>query len=240
VTGAKRRERLDLVLPVHDEAAIIERVVDELFEVLSAWVDLRILACEDGSTDGTDRLLARMASRRPLEVIAGAPGRGYARAVCDGIRAAETVHVLHLDADGQCDPRDFPAFWQGREGVDVCRGFRTSRRDPPSRRLLSRTFRFAYDALLGLHVRDPSCPFVLARRDALASLVGRLGTMEVGFWWELVAHVHARGLRMRELPIQHRARLAGHSTAIPLRRVPRLAVTQSLGLLRLRRALRAP
>jgi dolichol-phosphate mannosyltransferase len=239
MTSPARKERLDLVLPVRNEAPVIERVIDEIVDVVSRWVDLRILACEDGSTDGTDRVLRRIASDKPLRLIAGPPGRGYARAVCAGIRAAETEYVLVIDADGQCDPRDFQAAWEARTDADVNRGFRTARRDPLSRRVLSRSFKVLYDALFGLGVRDPSCPFVLMRRDVALGLIDRLGTMEVGFWWEFVVWARVAGLRVRDFPIAHRPRLAGRSTAIPLSRVPVVALTHTCAVLRLWRLWRS-
>lgn len=235
---APTRPRLDVVTPAHNEVSNIEAVLRELCAALARTVDARIIVCEDGSTDGTPEVLRRLAIELPLEVLSSPEKKGYARAVIDGLRTVRAPWILAIDSDGQLDPADFAALWNARDGADVVMGKRAQRLDSPARRVLSSGFGMLYDALLHPPVDDPSCPFVLMTQASAGGLVDRLGTMEVGFWWEFVAQAHHAKLSIRQVQVRHRPRTAGASRAIPLSRAPQIAMSHTLALFRLWSSLR--
>ena len=146
--------------------------------------------------------------------------KGYSKAVIDGMRSLEADYLLCLDSDGQCDPRDFAKFWEVRDRQDVMIGWRVHRADSLLRRGLSRTFYFVYQLFYRIPVHDPSCPFVLARRQVIERVLPELGEMKEGFWWEFVARVHRSGFSIRELPVNHRTRSAGETQVYKLSRMP--------------------
>jgi glycosyltransferase involved in cell wall biosynthesis len=228
------RPRLDVVLPVHEEAAIIERVLDESYGEFCRHVVPRFIVCEGGSRDGTRQVIEALRARLPI-MLRAQPDRGsYSAAVIEGIATAETEHVLVMDADGQCDPRDLPRFLAAAAGADIVVGQRVPRRDPAVRRFLSFGFRALHRFLFGATVRDPSCPYVLLRRAAVAPLLPTMGRLPTGFWWELAALAKSAGCTVHEVPTRHRERWAGRSRAIRLSDLPRLALTHVVGLVRLR------
>ena len=98
---------LDIVLPVHNEAGSIEATVRELCGEIGSRLTLRLIICEDGSTDQTLDVLARLQPQYPIELITGTSRKGYSRAVTDGMRASRAPYLLAIDSDGQCDPGDF-------------------------------------------------------------------------------------------------------------------------------------
>ena len=83
-------------------------------------------------------------------------------------------------------------------------------------------------------MRDPSCPFVLMRRAAVVPLLGQMGQLPAGFWWEFAARAKGAALSIGEVPIRHRERFAGKSRAVPLGNFPSLALTHAVGLIRIR------
>jgi len=119
------------------------------------------------------------------------------------MRLLEADYLLCMDSDGQCDPGDFARFWEVRDQQDVAIGRRTRRFDGFFRKALSRTFYRFYHLLYRVPVHDPSCPFVLARRQVIDRLVSELGEMRQGFWWEFTARAYRRGYLIRELAIYH-------------------------------------
>lgn len=232
--GDADRPRIDVVLPVHEEAAIIERVLDEAYAEFSLHVAPRFIVCEGGSRDGTRDVLEALSRRLPIALRSHADRRSYSAAVIEGLQAAETELVLVMDADGQCDPRDLPRFLAASPGVDVVVGQRVPRRDPAARQLLSFGFRVLHRVLFGPTVRDPSCPFVLLRRAAITPLLPAMGFLPTGFWWELAAVAKRAGRSVREVPTHHRERFGGSSRAIRYLDLPRLVRTHVAGLVRLR------
>ena len=234
-SGAASPSRLDVVLPVHEEAAIITRVLDEAYAELSRHVAPRFIVCEGGSRDGTREVLETLGRRLPITLRSHPDRRSYSAAVIEGIQAAETDLVLVMDADGQCDPRDVPRFLAAAPGADVVVGQRHPRRDPAVRRFLSLGFRVLHRAFFGATVRDPSCPFVVLRRSAVLPLLPTMGLLPTGFWWELAAVAKSARLSVREVATRHRERFGGRSRAIRLRALPRLVGTHVRGLLLVRR-----
>ena len=211
---------VEVLLPVHNEAESIEDTVREIYGELSAKVKVGFIICEDGSKDNTQEILRRLAKELPMRLNLSEDRKGYSQAVCEGMRMLESDYLLCLDSDGQCDPKDFWAFWDGRGQADVVLGWRTNRADTFTRRIFSRFFYLIYQTVLRTPVHDPSCPFVLIKKAVALRLCGELGAMKQGFWWEFVARVHRRGYRIKELPVHHRLRTAGVTQVYHWRKMP--------------------
>jgi dolichol-phosphate mannosyltransferase len=230
---------LDVVLPVHNEGLTIARTLEEFHQVATRHgLSVRFVVCEDGSTDDTVLVLEGLRARLPLALVTAKQRKGYSRAAMDGLRAAESEWVGFVDADGQCDPADLPTLLAATAGVDLVIGSRSPRQDPLVRLAMSAAFRAVYRRLFAVPLKDPSSPYLLVRKAALARLFeGRVGLLKQGFWWEFYARAYAAGLHVREVPIHHRHRAAGSTQVFRPSRVPRIAVEHLLGLLALRREL---
>jgi dolichol-phosphate mannosyltransferase len=150
------------------------------------------------------------------------------------MQAVRAPYVLCLDSDGQCDPRDFAAFWEARRTADAVTGWRVHRADTWLRRNCSRLFYGIYQGMFHVPVHDPSCPFVLARAEVVRALMGEMGEMEQGFWWEFVARVHRRGFSIREMPVNHRSRAGGTTQVYRYRKMPKIFFRHCLALFRIR------
>jgi len=228
-------------MPAHNEGAAIGATIREFYEVAdrSAGVPVRFVIAEDGSTDDTCDVVRAVAEEMPVRLLSFPERKGYSRAVVDGLRATTANVVCFVDSDGQCDPADLPRLLQRLEEYDLVVGFRHPRRDPAFRLLISRAFGSVYRRLFPVRLRDPSCPYVVIRRDALDRvLTGSPGVLKQGFWWEFNARAQARGLRTAQVPVRHRERIAGQTQVYRLNKIPRIAYEHVLGLLALRRELR--
>lgn len=226
---------VEVLLPVHNEAETIEATIREIYEELSKHVRMRFIICEDGSKDNTQEVLQRVANDIPMKLILSKARKGYSRAVRDGMEVMEAPYLLCLDSDGQCDPKDFAQFWEARESADVVIGWRVDRADTFLRRCLSRFFRLFYQCAFRVPIHDPSCPYVLSRKDVVARLVGELGAMEQGFWWEYVARVHRLGYTLKELPVHHRLRAGGTTQVYKFRKMPGIFIRHVLAIFKILR-----
>lgn len=224
---------LEVLLPVHNEVESIEGTIREIFEAVSPHVRVRFIISEDGSVDGTKKVLMRLGASLPLNLLISEERKGYSRAVIDGMKSLEANYLLCLDSDGQCDPADFGKFWETRDCQDVAIGWRGKRADSLLRRVLSRAFYFVYQLFYRLPIHDPSCPFVLAHKHVIESVVSELGEMKQGFWWEFTARVYRRGFSMREIPVNHRGRSAGQTQVYGLSRMPGIGYRHFVALFKI-------
>lgn len=232
--------QLEVLLPVHNEAESIQATIQEIYDQISPQVSLRFIICEDGSKDNTKQILRELAKTIPMNLLLSDARKGYSRAVRDGMKILEASFLLCLDSDGQCDPKDFAQFWAVRNETDVVLGWRVNRADSWMRKAMSGTFYLVYKLLYGVPVHDPSCPYVLSRKDVVDRLVGELGAMQQGFWWEYIARVYRRGFTIRELPVNHRLRSAGTTQVYKLRKLPGIGWKHFVALFRILRETRSP
>src|SRR5437899_1151920 len=126
---------LSVVVPAHDEAPNLVRLVAEVRAALdSLGIAWELIVVDDGSDDDTPALLARLAGAdhrlRPLRL---ARRSGQTAALVAGFRAARGRLIATLDADLQCAPAELPALLAALERADLASGVRTHRNDPPSR-----------------------------------------------------------------------------------------------------------
>lgn len=226
---------LSVILPVHNEKATIETVIQEWNAELAMSLDCyNFVVCEDGSSDGTAELLTELCDAYPIVLNQRLGRRGYGRAVLDGIEVADSRWILCVDSDGQCDPGDFRRFWELRNEADVVIGWRQDRADTTQRKLFSRAFRAAFKAMFPTAIHDPSAPYVLFKKGRVAPNLRFLKFMKEGFWWGFVGMCVKTGLTVREQPIHHRARLAGDTQVYKLELIPSIAFRNLLGLVQLR------
>lgn len=122
---------LSIVIPMHNEAAVLDLLFARLDAVLAALrVNAEIVCIDDGSRDETLSLLCERAKADPrLRVIALARNFGKEAALTAGLDACSGDLVVPLDADLQDPPElisEFVALWE--QGYDVVYGVRTDRR----------------------------------------------------------------------------------------------------------------
>jgi glycosyltransferase involved in cell wall biosynthesis len=231
---------IDVVLPAHNEEEAIGDVLREFYRIAHEkdGIDLRLVVAEDGSTDRTREVVETVGQDFPVLLLAKAPRKGYSRGVLDGLRATSAPLISFSDSDGQCDPSDLVRLLNHLDGFDMVVGYRKPRGDSLFRRAISRAFRVVYEALFPVRLHDPSCPFLIIRREALSRVLeGSPGILRQGFWWEFNARANAAGLHVNEIPVHHRTRTAGKTQVYHLQKVPRIAIEHIRGLFQLRREL---
>lgn len=93
---------VSFVIPVHNGEQFLEAVVHSVVAQADGR-PMEIIVVEDGSRDGSARVLASLAAIHPLTVIAG-PGRGAAAALNEGFRHAKHPIVCQVDQDVILEP----------------------------------------------------------------------------------------------------------------------------------------
>jgi glycosyltransferase involved in cell wall biosynthesis len=92
--------RVSVIIPTHNEAQAIERVLADLPSDLTT----EVIVVDSNSNDGTPEIAARMGAR-----IVQEPRRGYGRACLTGLDAANSPDVVvFLDGDYSDRPSELP------------------------------------------------------------------------------------------------------------------------------------
>jgi glycosyltransferase involved in cell wall biosynthesis len=224
---------LTVFLPVYNEANSIGPVLREFSETVAKPLKADFLVCEDGSTDGTDRVLEQLAADIPMRLVTSRGRKGFARAVRDGLELAQSDLVFFSDSDGQYDPKDFWKIWEARDSYDLIIGRKMHREEKFYRDLLSRGFHFLVKAFTSVPLKDMDCSFRLIRREVVQAVLPEVRSLAYSFNAEFSIISYRMGFRVLEVPISHRPSLQGHSSIYTWNRIPRIILVQVVGLLRL-------
>jgi glycosyltransferase involved in cell wall biosynthesis len=226
---------LSIVLPCFNEA---DNIADAIrYATVAAErcaTGHEIVVVDDGSTDETASIAARLAERdRRVRVVVHTRNRGYGDAVRTGITAARMPWVFLTDADLQFDLAELEDFLPLAARADLVVGWRILRRDPLNRRLNAAAWNWLVRRMFRLPVRDVDCAFKLVRRELLEQVT--LEATGAMISTELVVKCLAAGGRLEELGVHHRPRVAGDQSGAN----PRVVVRAFFELARLRRRLHA-
>ncbi len=179
--------RVSVVIPTHNEAQSIGRVLADL----PADIVTEVLVVDSNSTDGTPEIAARMGAR-----VLHEPRRGYGRACLTGLAGASSPDiVVFLDGDYSDRPAELPLLLtpiiDGR--ADITLGSR-----------LGRLAAFLIRLLYGLRISDLG-PFRAARADVLR----RLDLQENTYGWavEIILKGALGGFRIVEVPVSYYPRI---------------------------------
>ncbi len=163
---------------------------------------LPVVVVDDGSTDDT----AAQAEAAGATVIVQRPNAGKGAALRAGFRYAldhDAVAVVTLDADGQHDPAEIPAFLAAFEAgrPELVIGRREFGSMPPVRRLSNTLGGWVFSAAVGRRIADNQSGYRLIGRRLMTAL---LDSNESGFEFEveMIAHCIALGLPLTEVPIR--------------------------------------
>jgi glycosyltransferase involved in cell wall biosynthesis len=200
---------ISVVVPVHDEERSVALLYDELrsaLEPLNApWEAIFV---DDGSTDGTFSALTRLHdAEQNVIVVRLRRNFGKAAALVAGFDQARGETVVTIDGDLQDDPAEIPRLLAKLdEGFDLVSGWKTRRRDPLSRRILSRIFNRVTSAFSGVRMHDMNCGLKAYRAEVVHGLrlYGELHRF-------IPVLAHYRGYRVAELPVNRRPREHGRS-----------------------------
>jgi glycosyltransferase involved in cell wall biosynthesis len=200
---------ISVVVPVHNEERSVALLYDELRSALEplgmAWEAIFV---DDGSTDGTFAALTRLHNaEQSVRVVRLRRNFGKAAALVAGFDQAQGDTVVTIDGDLQDDPAEIPRLLAKLdEGFDLVTGWKAHRRDPLSRRVLSRIFNRVTSMFSGLRLHDMNCGLKAYRAEVVHGLrlYGELHRF-------IPVLAHYRGFRIAELPVNHRPRAHGGS-----------------------------
>ena len=210
--------------PCYNDAATIGKLVDDVYEALSAVVpEVEVIVVNDGSADNSRAVLDGMIADRPwLGVVHHERNGGYGQALISGFRAAQYDWIFYTDGDGQYDAREAALLVPyATASVDVVQGFKIGRGDSWYRKVIGRVYHHIVRVMFGLRIRDTDCDFRLFRRALFtqAPLTSTSGVICV----EMMHSFQFAGARFVEVGVHHYFRPSGKSQFFRLPAIARSA-----------------
>jgi glycosyltransferase involved in cell wall biosynthesis len=201
---------ISVFLPVYNEEPNLFPLHAKLDEALARLGrSAEIIYVDDGSTDGSLRILRELAERdMRVRVVALKRNYGQTAAMAAGIDAAQGGVLIPMDADLQNDPVDIIRLLDKLdEGYDVVSGWRKNRQDKLiTRKIPSMIANRLISWIGGVPLHDYGCSLKAYRREALQDvrLYGEMHRF-------IPIYASWVGARVSEIPVEHHPRTMGKS-----------------------------
>lgn len=234
------KPEISVVVPVHNEAANVGNLADEIAARLNGRA-YEMIFVDDSSIDETRAKLFELKAKYPaLRVLGHRKNAGQSRAVRTGVHAARADIVVTLDGDGQNDPGDITGLVaqilraDAPGNLGLVQGLREKRQDSGWKRMGSKWANRVRKSLLKDGNSDSGCGVRAFRRDAFMAI-------------PYFDHMHrylpalmiAEGYLVESRPVNHRSRQHGKSNYTNFGRLAD-AVSDLRGVMWLRKRRRSP
>ena len=205
----ENRIGLSVVIPLYNEEESLRELHNQVCRVVEKTdISFEIIYVDDGSTDGSFRLLEEIHQKDSrAKVIQFRKNSGKADALSAGFAAVSGELVVTMDSDLQDDPAGIPDMLAKLDdGYDLISGWKKKRRDPLSKRIPSRIFNRVTRLITGVRIHDFNCGLKVYRCEVVESL---------NVYGELHRYIPAlakwEGFRIGEIQVNHRARKYGRT-----------------------------
>ena len=198
---------VSVVIPLYNEEENVEILNERLGATMKTIGDYEIVYVDDGSTDGTLRLLEQIqAQDENVIVLSLRRNFGQTAAFAAGFDFARGDVIVTMDGDLQNDPTDIPKLLEAIKEYDLVSGWRKKRQDNFSRTFPSKIANWLISNVTGVRLHDYGCSLKAYRRDVVKNLK-LYGEMHrfipaVASWY---------GVRIAEVETTHHPRLRGKS-----------------------------
>jgi dolichyl-phosphate beta-glucosyltransferase len=207
---ADDRPRLSVVIPCYNEELRLPRTVEQIERYLGSRGDrYELILVDDGSADGTRRVMEEAAGRnKSIRIVALPVNRGKGRALAEGVKGSRGDYVLVTDADLSTPIEELPkleAALAAGAGVAIgsraIKGSRVELSQPIYRVLMGKAFNIIVQLVLLPGIWDTQCGFKLFRGDIAHDVFAGLTTDGFGYDPEVLYLAKKRGVRIAEVPV---------------------------------------
>lgn len=227
--------KIGIVIPVYNEAAVIERVIRDFYEkVVRKIPGTTLTVAEDGSTDGTKEILAGLNKEIPFTLISAAARKGYTAAFKNALGAIAADWVFFSDSDGQHEPADLFKLLTEIDTNDIVSGYKQTRHDPLYRLVISKAYNLLIRALFRLKLKDIDSGFKLIKKSVIVAVLPEVGKFRHCVMSEFILRAHIKGYRVKEVAVIHYPRASGESAIFSPAKLPHIVWGLLKNLLELR------
>ena len=165
---------ISISIPIHNEAGNIEKLYEELTEVLTGIeVAYEMIWVNDGSSDQSPNILNRIAAQdERVKVIHLLRNYGQTYAMMAGFDFASGDIIISMDGDRQNDPTDIPRMLEKIEqGYSVVSGWRKDRKDKALTRILpSKIANWLISYISHVKLHDYGCSLKAYKKEVIKGI----------------------------------------------------------------------
>ena len=213
---------VSVVVPAHNEAGNLERLVEATTEVLdspSFGHEYELLLVDDNSTDDTPAVCDRLVKEyEHVRTLHRTENGGFGNAIKAGLQGARGDVLIPFMGDLSDDPADIPELVAAIEdGYDIAYGSRfvdggSVEGYPRLKLLYNRGFNNCVRLMFGVRARDVTNAFTAYRAEVIETVgVDTLTSESFDLTAELPLRAHIEGFRSIEVPVSWRSRDEGVS-----------------------------
>jgi glycosyltransferase involved in cell wall biosynthesis len=205
--GTPHFELLSVIVPVYNERTTVAEIIRRI-RAVDLPMALEVIAVDDGSSDGTDKVLAALADST-VRVLVHPVNQGKGAAIRTGLGAVRGDLVLIQDADLEYDPDDWPRLLdpvlKGKARVVYGSRFTGERKNMmPLHWIGNRFLSLVTNVLYSSTLSDMETCYKLFDRRVLEGITVQSDRFD--FEPEITAKILRRGHRIYEVPISYAGR----------------------------------
>ena len=205
---------ISIVIPFYNEEKRLEsgKVLDvSIKKLVSEFkTKLEFILVDDGSTDGTVKLLnivKKKNNKTLVEIISYIPNKGKGYAVKCGVLKSKGSKIIIMDADFSIDLDETKTFVKQLNKFDVVIGSKkhflaqTMKKQSQPRRILGKCFTLVTNMMLGLNYTDITCGFKGFKSPVGKKLFGMQSINRWAFDSEILFIAKKLCYTTKELPV---------------------------------------
>ncbi|MBI4058780.1 glycosyltransferase [Candidatus Microgenomates bacterium] len=206
------KESISVVIPAFNEVATLEKVaISAKFVLQKMKMDYEIVLVNDGSTDGTDKIINKLTkNNKRIRAVHHKQNRGFTGAMRTCFNSAKKRLIFLAPADGQFNFTELPDFLEAVRGYDGAFGYRIKLNETIMRKIFSWGFHFLSRILFDIKFREISTVSIW-RRQLVQSIKIESEDKSANFLPEMTYKCLKLKARFAEVPIHWHKRRGGSS-----------------------------
>jgi len=207
---------ITVFFPCYNEAANISELVNKTLAILNKLTsDFEIVIVDDGSTDGTGKVIDTLAADiDSVKAVHHEKNLGYGAALQSGFKAATKELVFYTDGDGQFDVGEMPALLGLMRQYDIVSCYRLNRQEGLIRKLNGWAWTKLVCRMFGMKIKDIDCGFKLFKRSIFDNIEIRSTGALIDA--EILARAARKGYTVTQAGVHHYPRKTGEQSGANL------------------------
>ncbi len=215
----KTNQKLSIIIPIYNEAATVEELLNRVLAVKNLSVSKEIIIIESNSTDGTKEIIKRYQKKKGVKILFQDKPFGKGNALKLGFQHATGDIILIQDADLEYKPEEYEKLLKpilsGKTSFVL--GSRPLAKESWSFRQWPGYFFYArllnlggffytllFNFLYFVWLTDPATMFKVFKRECISNIIFKSNYFDLD--WEIVAKLIRKGHLPLEVPVSYTSR----------------------------------